>query len=491
MFEEVWKRCRGARRRARRYERRELHELRRWIEHTDNLVHLSVLVFVPFVVGVITWLSGTVDELSFLLFPPLASGTYALFADPHEQYSSARKFIGGLTVGACCGWVALKLFARLVYHTSPAGFQAAAGGAALGLFLTGVVTWVLGVEHPSAFSTALLVLVTGSSQLLYVFNVFAASVIIATVFLAWRTLFYDRRASYLYQSIEGDDHVLVPMDGDRAERTALFAARLAAAHTAGKVVLLEFGANETVGQAEAEPNGGVERNDRSHPTTGTDGAEAPSEPATVTERRVLDRAQARLEGVKDRIESEIDVPCDIVVVAEETATARTILDTARETNCDLVVTPYGEDASGSSYLSGLFRGDIDTVALRSVREQARWQQVLVSVRRAGDIAHSMLDFARRLTDGSGVTVGTCITRNAQRRSAERTLANLVETVRCPCETHVAQADVEEYLVDHASEYDLVMVGASTDRSAASRLLSRPTFERLQDVECDVAVVHKA
>ena len=103
----------------------------------------------------------------------------------------------------------------------------------------------------------------------------------------------------------------------------------------------------------------------------------------------------------------------------------------------------------------------------------------------------MLDFARRLTDGSGVTVGTCITRNAQRRSAERTLANLVETVRCPCETHVAQADIEEYLVDHASEYDLVMVGASTDRSAASRLLSRPTFERLQDVECDVAVVHEA
>lgn len=444
-------------------------------------------MFVPLVVGIITWLSGTIEELSFLLFPPLASGTYALFADPYEQYSSPWKFVGGLTLGALCGWVALEAVARFVYQTAPSGFQVAAGGAALGLFLTGIITWLLDAEHPSAFSTALLVLVTGTSQFLYILNVLAASAIVAVVFVAWRDLFYDKRASFLYQSIEGDDHVLVPMCGDQAKRTALFAARLAAAHTAGKVVLLEFTADEPL--ADGGPGGHANGTASSSAIATTDGTD--SEATVVTEQYVLDQARTRMEELRNRIEDGIDVPCDIAVIAEETVTAGTILKTAHETNCDLIVTPYGEGVDGSSHLSGLFHGDVDTIAFRSIRERARWQRVLVSVRRAGDIAHSMLDFARRLAGENGVSVSTCITRNSERRSAERMLANLVETVRCPCETHVAQADLKEYLADHASQYDLVIVGASTDRSAASRLLSPPTFKRLQDIECDIAVLHEA
>ena len=471
----------------RQLERRELHELRRWLEHTDNLVHLSVLVFVPMVVGVITWLSGTVNELSFLLFPPLASGTYALFADPHEQYSSPWRFVGGLTLGALCGWVALEVVARFIYHTSPSGFQAAASGAALGLFLTGVVTWVLDIEHPSAFSTALLVLVTGTSQFVYVINVLIASSIVAVVFVAWRDLFYDKRANYLYQSIEGDDHVLVPLQGEQAERTAVFGARLAAAHTAGKIVLLDFFGEDTLAKTDLDIH--AEQRAPVYAIATEEGTE--SDPAVVAERRILDHARDRLENIERRIESEIGVPCDIAVMAEEAATAETILTTAHETNCDLIVTPYGDGLEGSSYFPGLFRGDIDTIAFRPIREQVEWQRILVSVRRAGDIAHSMLDFARRLAGDNGVTVSTCIARDSERRSAERMLADLVETVRCPCETHVAQAAVEEYLADHASEYDLVMIGASTDRSAASRFLSPPTFESLQNVECDFAVVHEA
>jgi hypothetical protein len=36
----------------------------------------------------------------------------------------------------------------------------------------------------------------------------------------------------------------------------------------------------------------------------------------------------------------------------------------------------------------------------------------------------------------------------------------------------------------------VFVGSSGERSRASRFVSPPTFERLHDVECDVAVVDR-
>jgi nucleotide-binding universal stress UspA family protein len=77
----------------------------------------------------------------------------------------------------------------------------------------------------------------------------------------------------------------------------------------------------------------------------------------------------------------------------------------------------------------------------------------------------------------------------ERRPAENRLANLVETVTegGTVETRVARTDVTEFIDENADGYDLVVLGSSGDRSAASRFVSPPTFERLRAVDCDVAV----
>src|SRR6056297_1496564 len=116
--------------RLRRAERRELREFRRWAETTDRLVHLSVLVFVPLLIGLVTLLSNAVPALSFLLFPPLASGSYTLFANPRGKYADPGQFVAGLTIGAACGLGAL--WVSSTFLPAPAGrFQVAAGAAVL------------------------------------------------------------------------------------------------------------------------------------------------------------------------------------------------------------------------------------------------------------------------------------------------------------------------------------------------------------------------
>lgn len=481
----MWLRYRALRQRAGRLERRELRELRRWIEHTSNLVHLSVLLFVPLLVGVVTWLSGAIPELSFLLFPPLASGTYTLFSDPQGRHSSPWRFVGGLTTGALCGWAALELAALFVYHVPPDQYRAAPGGAALGVLLTAIATWLLDVEEPSAFSTALLVLITNTTRFEYVLTVVLSSTIVAAVFVGWRELVYERRAKYLYQSINGDDHVLVPVRGETTETTAMFAARLAAAHSAGRVVLFDTVSADSIDDAEAYL--------RDNPDSGAKAALAAGEDlGAVAEHAVTEHRLKRLAGLERHIETELDVSCEITITAEESSPASATLRAAGETGCDLVVAPYEETERGlSSYVRELFAGDVDAIALRAGDGRTSWNRVLVPVRRAGDVANSMLDFAQRLTDGDGwVSVCSCIDSGEERRTAERMLADLVETVGCACEIHVARADIEEYLAERAPHYDLVVMGASTDRSAASRLVSPPTFKRLRDIDCDVAIVHK-
>jgi len=121
----------------------------------------------------------------------------------------------------------------------------------------------------------------------------------------------------------------------------------------------------------------------------------------------------------------------------------------------------------------------------------RWENSLVAVRGAGDTARAMLDFAIRVT-GSGrpISVCTCIDRESRRRAAEGTLADLVDAFSGRFETHVANASVESYLTRVAPRYDVCFVGSSTDRSAASRFVSPPTFRKLSDLEADVAIVHR-
>ncbi|GAB3670312.1 HPP family protein [Halopiger thermotolerans] len=485
--------------RLRRIERRELRELRAWIERTRNLIHLSALLFVPLVIAAVTALSNAVDALPFLLFPPLASGTYTLFAEPESQYASPRRFVGGMTVGALCGWVALETAARYASGGSiPQGsFEVHAGAAAFAIFLTSAVTWVLGLEESQAFSTALLVLVTHpvdssvsflgtvpghtGAALAYVLSVFVSTSLVAVAFVGWRRWVYERRARLLYASTTADDAVLVPMRGDHPNATATLGARLAAAHDAGKVVLLDVVDDEAVADGAAD----AEARDRAADRLGSETAES-------------------LEEYARRIESAMDVPCQVVVAAGDPDDPSTVLEAARRADCDLIVAPYesSETSDGpSSFVRELIHGGIDVLVHRAAdgREADEWNRVLVPVRGESDLAHAMIDFATRLAGADGtVSVCHCLSRDRDRRRADEMLARLVEPFdgqgqddECGIETRIATDSPEAFVSDHAPRYDLALVGASTDRTTVSRFVSASTADRLEDLECDLGIVATA
>jgi nucleotide-binding universal stress UspA family protein len=470
----------AVRRRALRLERRELRQLRRWLETTTNLLHVSVLLFVPLLVGLVTLLSNTVEVVSFLLFPPLASGAYTLFSDPEGRYSDPWRFVGGMTVGALCGWAAVELTATYLYGISTGALGADAGAAALGVLLTGAATWALDLELPTAYSTALLVLITGTAQFAYVVGVALSASLVAVVFAVWRAEVYEERARYLYRTTEVDDHVIVPMRGEHAQKTSMLGARIAAAHDAGKVVLLDVVDDEEIAAAEREF---IER--------GGDSPDYVEDPESVAEAEAADAAARRLEVQAANIETTVGVPCDVVVAVADGSHAKTVLSTADEANCDLVVTPFERAGGGPTpFVRTLFGSDLDVVALQAASERTRWKRIMVPVRSASDVAHAMLDYAGRLAGRNGsVSVCSCIDAERERRGAESTLANLAETVDARCETRVSRTTVESFVRRNDAHYDLVFLGASTDRSAASKFVSRPTYERLQDIDADVAVVH--
>ncbi|MFB6137723.1 MAG: HPP family protein [Halobacteriaceae archaeon] len=493
-------------RRVERRELRELRELREWLETTTNLLHLSVLVFVPLLVGLVTWLSNELRVVSFLLFPPLASGTYTLFADPEGRHSDPVSFVAGMTLGALAGWVALAAFAEPVQ--GPSGlFRVHAGAAALAVALTAIVTWAADVEVPTAFSAALLVLLT-NARLAYVVSIALSASIVAAAFVLWREEVYEERARFLYRTVQADDHVLVPMRGPTARETALFGARLAAAHEASKVVLLDIVDDEAAAAAEATAlerasgpaDGAVVEGDAEAADAaawdgddpawdGQDAAWDGDDPAWGPD--AVERAAERLEACAAEVESAVDVPCEVVVAAAGDDPAATTLAAATEAGCDLVVAPARTEADRlDPFVRTLFAGSLDVVALRSTTGATAWRRVQVPVRRAGVVAHAMLDYAARLAGEDGyVAVSTCIGEREDRRRAESMLATLVETVDARCETQVARASIEEFLARIRGQYDLVVLGASSERSRASRFLSPPTFERIEDVDADVAVVH--
>jgi len=501
--------------RLRRLERREARAFRRWVERTSNLVHLSVLAFVPLLIAVVTLLFNSIEQLTFLLFPPLASGTYTLFANPEGKYASPARFVAGLTVGSLCGWAALGLSSALGVGGGAVG---AAGGeltvgafaAAVAVFLAGASTWALDIEEPSAYSTALLgLLVRPGQELVFSLSVLLASSVVALVFVVWRERFYDRRAQFLYESTGSDDHVLVPMRGANPDATAMLGARLAAAHDAGKVVLLDVVDDAAVASAERDLLDDARRADRAATDGGRDGPDADRavDDAVadggdrVTDDASDDRAEERavaeaathLEERASEIETRVGVPCEVVVAVGGRSPAATVLKTARETNCDLVAAAY-EQRHGAltPYIYDLFRGEVDVVVHRSAAGRTRWKRVMVPVRRASDVAHSMLDFARRLVGRSGrISVCSCVSNERERRRAEEMLADLVEPFEGGFETRVAVETIERYLADNADDFDLLFMGASTDRSTASRLISPPTFERIQDIDADVAIVDRS
>jgi len=482
-------------RRLRRLERREAREFHRWAENTENLLHLSVLLFVPVIVAVVTGLSNSIALFSFLLFPPLASGTFTLFANPEGEYADPVRFVVGLTAGSVCGWVALRFVSAFVAGVGATVSPVAAG---FSILLTGGVTWGLDVEEPSAFSAALLVLAAPERATLYVLFTLVGATFVATVFAVWRDAFYERRATLLYGTTRADDHVFVPMRGDTAAETATLAARLAAAHETGKVVLFDVVTDDPDTTTAPVDEGGPAAD--TPPSEASSGDGSPPEraasdpPSDGAEADVRDHAAATaatLEEVADGIRDDVGVPCEVVVAAGEPG--RTALTVARETNCDLIVTPNEADEDGlSGFTRSVFRGPLDSVLFDSTTGRREWRRVLVLVSRPGDSAHAMVDFAARLAGTAGaVSVCTCIDSERERRGAENRLANVVETADGPIETRVARTDVLDFVAANAHAYDLVMVGSSGDRSAASRAVSPPTFARLRDVDCDVAVVDRA
>lgn len=472
MLDEVGVRLHAAVRRLERFERRELRDLHRWLEDTSHLLLLSVLVFVPLLMGLLTYLSNRLDVLPFLLFPPLASGTYTLFARPSSQAASPRRFVGGLTIGAASGWLALELTARYWAPTPVEALGVPPWAAGFGLLLTGVVTWGLDLEEAQAYSTTLLVLVTGADQLIYVVSVFASSVMVAGTFVVWHREIYSRRATLLYGTVRTDDHILVPLRGDAEidDRVVAFAGQLAAAHDAGKVVLLDV----------------VAADDATARSSPTDPEGEHMAPAVRT-------AASHLEGLVDRLDREFDVPGETAVVAARDDEAAAVLQAVTETSCDLIAVPFETDQEGdrvAPFLRRLLKSDYDVVALRP-GESHDWRRILVPVRRDGEVAHAMVDFAQRLAGDEGsVTLCHCISRERHRRAAESMLADIVDQFDRAHETRVSGLPIETFLAENADQYDLTFVGASTDRSAASRVVSPPTFREIQALDCAVAVVHR-
>lgn len=475
--------------RIRQIGRRRWRDLRRWIESTQNFVHLSILLLVPLLIGLVTALSNAVPGLSFLLYPPLAAGAFTLFADPEGRYASITRFVGGLTLGAVCGWVAVLAASTLIYESAASGVNPVA--AALAVFLTGITTWLLDTEEPAAFSTALLTLFVHAQverPEIYVLSVAASSAIVAGGFALWRRTVYERRGQYLYEASRGDDHILVPMRGPQAENTAMLAARLAAAHRAGKVVLLDLVAEEWMAEAE---RGLLEKHSSARRPEVTGDANVPDE---VPDHGSVAEAVDRLELRAHEIETTTGVPCEVLVATGGSDAGQTALRAAQRANCDLITTPYEvEDGQLTPFVRTLFQGETDVLAHRTDGRLTEWNRILVPVRGTSDVAHGMVEFAIRLAGTTGfVSVATCLgsCSERERRRAESMLSDLVEPFSGPIETRVVEMEVDKFLERNAAEYDLVVMGASRDRSLASRLLTPPTFQRVGELNVDVAVVDR-
>ncbi len=469
------------------------------------LVHVSVLVFVPLSVGLLTYLSNRFDVLSFFIFPPLAAGTYALFANPESEASSPVRFVAGLTAGAVCAAIAVMVAVRLVYPgLPPSALEVDAPGAAFAVLLTGVLTWVLDVEEAAAYAMALLgLLIPPARQLAFVGSVFVTATVVAAVFAAWRGLVYERRARYFYESTRGDDHVLVPMRAGHDAATAMLGGRLAAAHDAGKVVLLDLvdgGRTAALerhllrtGEATAPDDDATgEGTGRAAIETGAGGAADPrtdSDDARVPDPAVA-MAVSELRSLADRLESDLDVPCEVVVADGSGAPVETVRRVRTEVDCDLTVVPYeAENGELTAFVERVLTTAGDVVVHRSHDGRTRWERITVPVRKAGDTAHNMLDFALRVVEPTGrVGVAHCIDDEADRRAADRMLEDLVETFRGDIETRVPNADIRTFLRRSAGATDLVIVGAGQERGLLSRIVTPPTFEGIHDVETDVAIV---
>ncbi len=454
-----------------------LQVLRRRISSTDRLLHVMIVFVVPLLLAGLTWLSNAVSVLPFVIYPPLAAGTYTLFADPESQYADPRRFVGGMTLGAASGWAALSFLTAVWYTVPPGQMEVHAGATALAVGLTALLTWTLDLEVPTSFSAALLALLAGPS-FHYVIAIGLSSGAVAIVYSVWREHIYDRRADFLYRTARRDDRVLIPVRGVPAEEdTALFGAWLAAAHEAGTVVIYRATPDQQMPPPDVDPASKAGEN-------GIVTVEAEGETTATPELATLDR-------VRRTIEETVDVPTELAIETGDPDDPATAVAAAAALDCDLIVTGQAEPLpEPTPFLTGIFASPIDAVAFQPTEATTSWSRVLVLVRGPGPTARAMVDFATRIAaTPDRVSVAHTVEGKEGRRAAETMLTELVDSFESDIETRVATGSVEDFLAQNARYYDVVFIGSSSDRSVASRILSPPTFQHLEEVAVDLALVH--
>lgn len=432
-----------------------LARLKRRFAHTQTLIRVTLLVVFPLLFAGVTAVSHQVELLPFLLFPPLAGAAHTMFTTPESQLASPRRIVVGLTSGAIIGWFAVQ---AVPDATATPGLEPLA--VAIALFLTGLVTWVFDVEHPSSFSTALLVQLVASDNPAAVGSVFIATVLVAAVFVAWRRA-YENRADYIYQTVTADERVLVAMRGELDRETALFGGRLAAARgDTGSVVLLHLVDDEEVAAAEQSALEGDDANGR------------------------VATAVDEIRSEAGHIRETYDVPCEVVVVAAEDDPAGTTFDVATDAECDIVVAPC--EATSNGYIDALFEGSLDCVAYHDAGTDAPWQDALVPVKGRG-YGNGLIDFAQRaVTENGTISVAHCIGEDGNRHAAENMLANLVDAYDGYIDTRVVNEPIQQFLGEQDEKYDLIVLG--TSRRVGEEYIRDDLFEQVKQTGADVAFV---
>ena len=113
----------------------------------NGLIAIGAMAFVAFVTG------------EPFVFPSLGPTAFLLFYTPLLPASSPRNTLGGHLIGAAAGYLALVVFGLTddlpALATSVTG--ARVGAAALSLAATGALMILLGVVHPPAGATTLIV----------------------------------------------------------------------------------------------------------------------------------------------------------------------------------------------------------------------------------------------------------------------------------------------------------------------------------------------
>ena len=413
------------------------YSVRARLSDSTTLIRLSVLVVVPLIVAVVTWLSNVSDLVAFLLFPPLAAGTYSLIINPRD--ASPRTFVAGITAGALCGWGAVVITDSVAGGTG-GGFVSPTG-AALSVLLAGLASWAFHLEEPAAFSTALLVLVTGTSEAIYVAGMLASTLIVAAGFLLYRDRVYTPGVEYLYHTLDVAHSVVVPVTEPAGATRAHFAAQLAVdSESTGRIVL--------VGTASEDAQAGA-----------------------------IEELGATLEGT-------YGIDTELVVTSTEPTAAETTT-VAQDTASDLVVAPFDPTAP-ESFLPFL-RAPTDVIGLKTTPNRRSWDRILVGISGREQTDRTLVEVADRI--GSELSLYHYTKPGEQRQARERLLGDLIDSVTATADTRIGSTPPEEFFPRAAAGYDLLAVGASMDRRALSRAVVPPRFYTV-DADCDIAVINR-